>query len=89
MLASVSGDRLVKIWSIDDCSLLHTLEGHVTTILKLSWATLGSQLITASADGLIKVWNYKKAICMNTLEGHEGRIWAMDFCERSIEYNIR
>lgn len=84
MIASASGDKLIKVWSVVDGTLLHTLEGHITTVLKISWATLGSQLISASADGLIKVWNYKKSICFNTLEGHDGRIWAMDFCESSL-----
>ena len=81
VLASVAGDRLIKVWSIEDGSLLHTLEGHVSTVLKVSFATLGSQILSASADGLVKVWNYKKGLCMNTFEGHEGRVWAMDFAE--------
>lgn len=83
-MVSVSGDKLIKVWNIEDATLLHTLEGHVTSILKVSFATLGSQLITASADGLIKVWNYKKGLCVNTFEGHEGRIWSMDFCESKL-----
>lgn len=84
IIASASGDKLVKIWNIEDGTLLHTLEGHVSTVLKLSWATLGSQIISASADGLIKIWNYKKSICVNSFEGHEGRIWALDFRERTL-----
>lgn len=84
VLASVSGDRIIKVWNIEDGSLLHSLEGHVAAVLKVSWATLGSQLISASADGLIKVWAYKKGLCMNSFEGHEGRVWALDFCESSL-----
>lgn len=85
MLASSSGDKLIKVWNITDGTLLHTLEGHVTTVLKVSWATLGSQLLSASADGLIKIWNYKKSICVNTLEAHDGRVWAMDFVESNLK----
>ena len=84
VVVTAGGDRLIKIWNIEDSTLLNTLEGHVTAVLKISFATIGSQLISASADGLVKVWNYKKNLCVNTFESHDGRVWAMDFLESSF-----
>ena len=32
-----SGDKTVKIWSLNDYSCLHTLEGHTNSVLKVLW----------------------------------------------------
>jgi len=84
VLASVSSDKKVKLWNIDDGICINTLEGHETTILRVLWLKHGLQLATVSTDGLLKVWNIKKSECVNTFEEHEGKIWSFDIKDDQI-----
>ena len=63
---------------MNDYSCLNTLEGHLSSVLKVDWIYHGTHLISSGADGLIKFWNIKTSECINTIDGHEGKIWAMD-----------
>jgi U3 small nucleolar RNA-associated protein 13 len=36
-------------------------------------------------DGVVKVWNVKKQICLNTFEMSEEKIWALDFCQDTVD----
>jgi U3 small nucleolar RNA-associated protein 13 len=95
-LVSGSGDSTVKIWNLvgillkkkkifKDGECLYTLQGHVNSVLKVSFICESLQvlsgfynLIKVGGDGLIKLWNYKKNICTTTIDKHQGKIWAMD-----------
>lgn len=88
LIASGSSDALVKIWNYDnpeEVSLLATLQGHTSAVLKVCWLLKGLQIASASADGVIKIWNIRKAVCMATYEHHEGRVWAMDVLETGVD----
>jgi WD40 repeat protein len=88
LIASGSSDMLIKIWNyenIEEISLLVTLQGHSAAVLKVNWLLKGLQIVSASADGVIKIWNIRKGICMATYEHHEGRIWALDVLENSVD----
>lgn len=81
LVASVSADRTVKLWSLaggEAC--LRTLEGHVTSVLRVQFMHQGSKLITAGSDGLLKVWDLEKKPgdeCVCTMDAHADRIWSM------------
>lgn len=88
LIASGSSDSLVKIWNYEnpeEVSLLATLQGHTSAVLKVCWLLKGLQIASASADGVIKIWNIRKAVCMATYEHHEGRVWAMDVLETGVD----
>jgi WD40 repeat protein len=88
LIASGSSDSLVKIWNYEnpeEVSLLVTLQGHTSAVLKICWLLKGLQVASASADGVIKIWNIRKAVCMATYEHHEGRVWAMDVLEVGVD----
>ena len=46
LLASASGDCTIKVWNLTDGTCQNTLEGHLTSILKVQWICLGLQLIS-------------------------------------------
>jgi U3 small nucleolar RNA-associated protein 13 len=77
-LVSGSGDSTVKIWNLVDGECLYTLQGHVNSVLKVSFICESLQVLSVGGDGLIKLWNYKKNICTTTIDKHQGKIWAMD-----------
>ncbi|KAF2832050.1 WD40 repeat-like protein [Ophiobolus disseminans] len=86
LVATGSGDKTVKIWSLTDYSCLLTLEGHSNSVLKLAWLPYrpvdardkrGPQVASAAGDGLVKVWDSVSGETMSTLDNHTDRVWAL------------
>jgi U3 small nucleolar RNA-associated protein 13 len=86
LVATGSGDKTVKIWSLSDYSCLLTLEGHTNSVLKLAWIPYrpieardkrGPQLASAAGDGLVKIWDTASGEVMCTLDNHTDRVWAL------------
>ena len=61
-LASVSGDKLVKVWNIsgEKAECIATFQGHLDQLVKVKWLNRGLQLASAGVDGNLKIWNIKK-----------------------------
>jgi WD40 repeat protein/serine/threonine protein kinase len=55
-LATVSGDKLVKLWQAATGTELITLQGHAGKIYCVRFSPDGKTLATASKDGTTKVW---------------------------------
>ncbi|KAF1943408.1 WD40 repeat-like protein [Clathrospora elynae] len=86
LIATGSGDKTVKIWSLVDYSCLLTLEGHSNSVLKLTWLPYrpvdardkrGAQIASAAGDGLVKIWDSASGETMSTLDNHTDRVWAL------------
>jgi U3 small nucleolar RNA-associated protein 13 len=70
MLASASGDHLVKVWDLSDVDekrgsvgggkCAATFQGHKDQLVKVQWINMGLQVVSASVDGVVKIWNVKK-----------------------------
>ncbi len=56
VVASASGDGLVKLWSLADFTCIKTLEGHGTSVLKIAFLTNATQIVSTFAH-----------ICMHTI----------------------
>ncbi|GAA6059482.1 hypothetical protein JCM10212_002225 [Sporobolomyces blumeae] len=76
-IATASGDRTIKLWSLADFTCVKTFEGHSNTVLRVDFMTRGMQIASAASDGLVKVWNVKDEECVATLDNHEEKIWAL------------
>lgn len=82
VLASCSGDKTIKIWSVATHQCLRTLEGHTNTVLRVVFLRNGIQLLSAGADSVVKLWNLKTNECVNTFDAaHTEKIWAMALLE--------
>ena len=81
ILATGSGDKSVKLWSLDDFSCLKTFEGHTNSVLRVDFLNNGLQLVSAASDGLVKLWNIKEEECMTTLDNHEDKVCFFLFLE--------
>ncbi|KAF8971741.1 U3 small nucleolar RNA-associated protein [Flammula alnicola] len=77
VLATGSGDKTVKLWSLDDYSCLRTLEGHTNSVLRVDFLNAGQQLVSTGSDGLAKLWNIREEECVATLDNHEDKVWAL------------
>lgn len=74
VLASGSGDKTVKLWSLDDFSCLKTFEGHTNSVLRVDFINAGMQLVSAASDGLVKLWNIREEECVTTMDNHEDKV---------------
>lgn len=86
-----SGDKTIKVWSLNDYSCIRTLEGHTNSVLKVIWLPLSNspaptspnskatppQIASAGGDGLVKIWDATTGEVAATLDNHTDRIWAL------------
>jgi WD40 repeat protein len=77
LIASVSEDRMAKLWSRDG-KLLHTLKGHDSGIGSVAFSPEGQTIATGSNDGIIKLWNPDGTLLTNLI-GHSAGLTGLAF----------
>ncbi|KAJ7751213.1 U3 small nucleolar RNA-associated protein [Mycena maculata] len=77
VLATGSGDKTVRLWSLDDYTCVKTFEGHTNSVLRVDFLNAGMQLVSAGSDGLVKLWNVKDEECATTMDNHQDKVWAL------------
>ncbi|CAL00677.1 uncharacterized protein An04g01900 [Aspergillus niger] len=73
LFASASQDRTVKIWSIEDGSVVGVLRGHKRGVWSARFAPRG-MIATGSGDKTIKIWSLSDYSCLLTFEGHTNSV---------------
>ncbi|KAF8360412.1 hypothetical protein PRIPAC_87335 [Pristionchus pacificus] len=61
-VATSSGDAIVRVFSVHDRSMLATLEGHTSAVLKILFVNNGNQLMSADSGGILRVWDVKGGV---------------------------
>ncbi|XP_030391393.1 U4/U6 small nuclear ribonucleoprotein Prp4 [Gopherus flavomarginatus] len=82
LLATACWSGLCKLWSVPDCSLVHTLRGHNTNVGAIVFhpqATVSLDkkdinLASCAADGSVKLWNLESDEPVADIEGHTMRV---------------
>ena len=77
VLATGSGDKTVKLWSLDDFTCVKTFEGHTNSVLRVDFLNAGMQMVTSASDGLVKLWNVRDEECAATMDNHEDKVWTL------------
>lgn len=71
VLASSSGDYLVKLWDIESKSAPLTLK-HNDIVQSLSWSADGGMLVTTSRDKKLRFWDVRQQKPAHEVPGHAG-----------------
>jgi WD40 repeat protein len=62
------GNRLLRVWDIENNKLVHNLEGHMSAILGIDMDD--THIVSSSRDALVKLWDLKTGEC-SLLYGHD------------------
>ena len=79
LLASGSGDNVVRLWIPDAETLQATLHGHTASVLSVAFSSDGSLLASGSADGTVRLWNPHTEALQATLHGHTASVLSVAF----------
>jgi U3 small nucleolar RNA-associated protein 13 len=89
LFASASQDRTIKIWSVEDGSVVGILRGHKRGVWSVRFSPAGTPplaladggssgtrglLVSGSGDRTIKVWSLSTYTCLQTFEGHSNSV---------------
>jgi U3 small nucleolar RNA-associated protein 13 len=85
LVATGSLDRLVKVWSATDLSLVATLRGHRRGVWSVQFSPLDRVLASASGDKTIKLWSLTDSSCLMTLEGHLSSVLQVRFVNHATQ----
>jgi ribosome assembly protein 4 len=70
-MVSGSGDNTARIWDCDTCTPVHTLKGHTSWVLAVSWSPDDSRIATGSMDNTVRLWDSKTGKQIgNPMKGH-------------------
>lgn len=76
VVATASGDKTIRVWSLKDATCLRTLEGHTAAVLALAFSSAGTQVLSTGSDATLKLWSLKTSECLNTFDNHEDKVRA-------------
>lgn len=79
ILATGSDDTTWKLWTMNNCDLIMSGEGHQDWIGGVSFHPYDNYLATASGDGTVKIWDFANAKCQTTYTEHGQPVWRCDF----------
>ena len=72
-LLSVSDDRSIRIWSIDDTSCTQILYGHTARVWDAQFLSDGQRMVSIGEDAACIIWNCNEGTILKKFEGHKGK----------------
>jgi len=85
LMATGSMDSIIRIFSIEDQTRVHTFQEHTSSVRSLCELKDGT-LVSGSHDCLIKVWNLREWRCERTLRGHSS--WVLTVTPIGSIYDV-
>ena len=72
-------DYTVKLWSLEDFSIIWKLEGHSFDVCSVAFSPDNRVLASGSYDRTVKLWSTKDGSLIQTLEGHTNNVRSVVF----------
>ena len=79
MLASGAQDGTVRLWRVDDGTLLRTLAGHTGDVFSVGFSPDGKTLASGAADNSVRLWRVDDGKLLHTLDEHTGAVRSVAF----------
>jgi ribosomal protein S4 len=80
-VATCSLDETIKIWSLPDGKLLHTLTGHLGQVNNISFSGNDMWLASGSSDGTVRIWDVETGKQLRILKGHTDQVIGVYFSQ--------
>ncbi|WVW82910.1 hypothetical protein I302_104924 [Kwoniella bestiolae CBS 10118] len=74
---SGASDSTLRIFSTEDYTTKHILQGHTSRIWSCSSSDSGSMVASGSGDGTIRFWDVNSGECMNVMYGDGGDVYSV------------
>lgn len=78
-LVSASDDKTLKLWDVNNGSLVKTFKGHKAGVFCVAFSPNGRHIASGSWDHTIKLWNVKTGEVARTFKGHSSTIESLAF----------
>jgi len=72
LMASISNDKTIKVYDLDQMEIIKSLKSHKKTITKILFSR--NFLISSAKDKKIKIYDLKTLKCIQTFDNHEKEI---------------
>lgn len=73
-----SGDSTARLWDCDTGTPVHTLKGHTSWVLAVSWSPNSAMIATGSMDNTVRLWDGKTGKPLgNPMKGHSKWIMSL------------
>jgi WD40 repeat protein len=79
LLASVGGDKMVRLWDPAAGEQRRTLAGHVGSVLGVAFSPDGRLLASCGDDHTVRLWDPAAGRRLHTLAGHVGSVLGVAF----------
>jgi WD40 repeat protein len=78
-LASSSGEKTLKLWSVESQKEVTILQGHSSFVYSVAFSPDGKYLASGSQDNTVKLWSVETQKEVTTLKGHSSGIISITF----------
>ena len=79
LLASASGDSTIKLWNLNDGSLVRELKGHTRRVNSVAFSPEGSLVASGSLDNTVRLWRVSDGSLVRELKGHTDWVRSVAF----------
>jgi WD40 repeat protein len=79
LIATGGFDSKIRIYRVEDGSLLHTLSGHKGSVWTVAFSADGKRVASSGDDAVIRIWDVEKGVELQKLLGHKRIVWSVKF----------